>query len=169
MIKKLENFTLPPLPVEEKVCFTCKVSKKLGLFNIDRRKYQLPSDKGRCKVCISCERDRALKEMSVIRFDFDLNDFKITRFKSKEEVDAFFGIHKAYVEDPKNPIQIGCSYKCTWQNGNFKFELLDIVGNRGKLKSINGKEFWTNVADLIFVKSTENKDTLRRLRTGEFD
>lgn len=76
--------------MDSKKCFQCKKELLLSEFDIDRRKYQIKADKGRCKVCKECEYMNALRDMSVIRFNFDENKFIITKFETKKEVNNFF-------------------------------------------------------------------------------
>ena len=76
--------------MESKKCFTCKQELPLSDFDVDRRKYQLKSDKGTCKVCKECEYKRALEQMSTIKFNFDTNKFDIINFETVDEVNKFF-------------------------------------------------------------------------------
>lgn len=75
---------------ETKKCFACKKELPLTYFAVDRRKYQLKSDKGTCKVCFDCEEERALKTLSLIRFNFQKNEFEIITFETKEDVYNYF-------------------------------------------------------------------------------
>ena len=75
---------------DTKQCFSCKQLLELNKFDIDRRKYQVKSDKGTCKVCIDCEYKKALENMSVIRFDFENDKFITIEFNSIDEVNKFF-------------------------------------------------------------------------------
>jgi len=76
--------------LEKKQCFQCKKHLILDRFSLDRRKYQLPTDKGRCKVCIKCNKNNALKDMSTIRFNFKENKFETIEFKSKNQINIFY-------------------------------------------------------------------------------
>jgi len=73
-----------------KKCFRCKLQKSLSAFDVDRRKYQLPSDLGTCKVCIKCNLERALKDLSTIKFNFEDNKFEVKKFENKEEAIKYF-------------------------------------------------------------------------------
>lgn len=60
---------------------------------------------------------------------------------------------------------IGCNYHTTWQrNKSMRFVLAEIKDNKARLQTRNtGKDFWTNITDLIFIESDYNKkkaDTL---------
>lgn len=77
---------------QTKQCFTCKQILPLSLFNPDKRKYQIPSDKGTCKVCIPCELEKAIKTMEVIRFDLSAGKFDTIKFNSIHEVINYFNI-----------------------------------------------------------------------------
>lgn len=69
-----------------KKCFHCKIEKPLEEFNIDRRKYQLKADKGTCKVCNKCYREKSIKDKSVIFFNFETDKFEIIKFETEQEV-----------------------------------------------------------------------------------
>ena len=73
-----------------KQCFNCKEHLPLEDYHLDRRKYQVPADKGRCKVCIKCELKRALKNMEIMVFSFKENDFITTKFADSFEVINYF-------------------------------------------------------------------------------
>lgn len=76
--------------LEKKKCFQCKKSFTLDKFSLDRRKYQLPIDKGRCKVCIKCNKANTMRDMSTIRFNFEENKFQIITFTSKNQINKFY-------------------------------------------------------------------------------
>ena len=61
-----------------------------------------------------------------------------------------------YKED--NPIVIGCNYHTIWQKHKaMRFKLIGVVNNRAHLKTTRtNKDFWTDVADLIFITSSHN-------------
>lgn len=73
-----------------KKCFSCKKPRLLFLFSKNRRQYNLPADIGRCKCCNICELKKALKTLSVLRFDFDIQKYKIIHFKNKFNVLMYF-------------------------------------------------------------------------------
>lgn len=79
-----------PEKMKAKKCFRCKTEKSLDKFQEDRRKYQLPSDLGTCKVCIQCNVERALEDLSTCAFNFGENKFEIVKFHNKEEVIKYF-------------------------------------------------------------------------------
>jgi hypothetical protein len=86
LFKKLKNY----FKLDFKQCFSCKKELSLNKFPHDFRKYQRESDKGKCKVCINCEEDKALINLTVIRFNTDINKFHIISFNSKKEVQKHF-------------------------------------------------------------------------------
>ena len=56
-------------------------------------------------------------------------------------------------------IVVGCNYHTTWQsNKGMRFVLAEVKGDKARLQTRNtGKDFWTNVSDLIFIESDYNK------------
>lgn len=72
--------------MEVKKCFKCGKEKSLDEFKIDRMKYQLPSDKGRCKVCKDCDLFRAMMTKSICRYNFELKKFEVIKFETRDEV-----------------------------------------------------------------------------------
>lgn len=63
------------------------------------------------------------------------------------------------------PIIKGCNYHTTWQsNKGMRFVLKGIRGNKANLITRNTKnDFWTDLADLIFIKSGHNIRKAKRL------
>lgn len=76
--------------MKSKKCFRCKIEKSLDKFQEDKRKYQLPSDLATCKVCIECNIERALEDLSLVFFNFEENKFEVVKFEDKEEVIKYF-------------------------------------------------------------------------------
>jgi predicted metal-binding protein len=76
--------------MESKKCFTCKIEKTLNQFDVDRMEYQLKTDKGTCKVCKDCELNKALKTLSIIRYNFEIMKFEIINFNNHDEVLNYF-------------------------------------------------------------------------------
>jgi len=64
-------------------------------------------------------------------------------------------------------IVIGCNYHTTWQtNRRMRFVLTDVKGNKARLQTrISGKDFWTNLKDLIFIETNYNKQKAKELRS----
>ena len=62
-------------------------------------------------------------------------------------------------------IVIGCNYHTKWQaNKAMRFVLVEVSGTKARLKTRNtGKDFWTNVDDLIFINSDHNKRKAQQL------
>jgi len=78
------------------------------------------------------------------------------------------GEHCEYVEEEKTQmtqIVIGCNYHTKWQsNKAMRFVLVEISGTKARLKTRNtGKDFWTNVDDLIFINSPHNNSKAQKL------
>lgn len=74
---------------ETKKCFYCKIEKPLEYFSINKRKYQVKQEKGRCISCKQCFLEQSIKDLSVIYFDFELNKYIIEKFETAEEVIKF--------------------------------------------------------------------------------
>lgn len=74
---------------ETKKCFYCKIEKPLDDFSINKRKYQVKKEKGRCISCKQCFLEQSIKDLSVIYFDFELNKYIIEKFETAEEVIKF--------------------------------------------------------------------------------
>jgi hypothetical protein len=73
-----------------KKCFKCKELLALDKFNVDNRKYQLPADKGTCKVCIKCEIERTLNDLSTVKFNYEIDKFEVIKFENKEQVKQYY-------------------------------------------------------------------------------
>lgn len=79
------------------------------------------------------------------------------------------GEHCEYIEEKKpelmNNIIIGCNYHTNWQTHKaMRFVLVEVSGNMARLKTRNtGKDFWTNIDDLVFINSDHNKRKAQQL------
>ena len=64
-----------------------------------------------------------------------------------------------------NPLVVGCNYHTTWQeNKSMRFVLIGLKGSRARLATrTTCKDFWTDVKDLVFIKSDYNKNKAARL------
>jgi hypothetical protein len=71
-------------------CFHCGIDKPLEKFKDNTRKYQIKSAKGKCIVCKACSFHKALKTLSVVRYDFEEKNFKVINFKNQYEVLDFY-------------------------------------------------------------------------------
>ena len=60
-------------------------------------------------------------------------------------------------ESPR--IEIGCNYHTTWQaHKAMRFVLVEVKGDRARLRTrTTGKDFWTDVKDLIFISTSHNR------------
>ena len=52
-------------------CFTCKIDKPLSKYKDNNMRYQVKSYNGKCIVCKECSFKKALKELSIVRYDFE--------------------------------------------------------------------------------------------------
>ena len=73
-----------------KNCFRCKELLPLSDFKVDNRKYQLKADMGTCKVCKKCELERTLKDLSTVKYNYELEKFEVIKFNNEKEVYDFF-------------------------------------------------------------------------------
>jgi hypothetical protein len=65
-----------------KRCFTCKRLKPLIWFKINKRKYQLKSDKGRAVDCRLCNVKRLLKQNGeVLKYNYVTNKYDAITIK----------------------------------------------------------------------------------------
>lgn len=71
-------------------CFNCGVEKPLKKFKDNTRKYQIKSAKGKCIVCKACSFHKALSTLSVVRYNFEENIFKVITFENKCDIVDFF-------------------------------------------------------------------------------
>lgn len=83
---------IEPVVIDTRVkkCFLCKVPKPLSEYDPDRRKYQLKPDMNTCKVCKICDYNRALDELSIVRYNYETEKFEVIKFKDKEDVKTFY-------------------------------------------------------------------------------
>lgn len=70
------------------------MEKPLTEFTINRRKYSLPSDKGRNIVCLDCCEEKALKQLSCVSFNFTTNQFDIVHFESVDKVKEYYAAQR---------------------------------------------------------------------------
>jgi hypothetical protein len=73
-----------------KECFNCKELLTLDKFKVDNRKYQLPANKGTCKVCIKCEIERTLNDLSTVKFNYETDKFEVIKFENENEVREYY-------------------------------------------------------------------------------
>ena len=62
-------------------------------------------------------------------------------------------------------IIIGCNYHTKWQrNKAMRFVLKEVRGDKARLVTrTTGKNFWTNVSDLIFIETKYNLEKAIKL------
>jgi hypothetical protein len=70
-----------------------------------------------------------------------------------------------YPRFSETSIVIGCNYHTKWQKHSaMRFVLKEIKGDKARLNTrTSGRDFWTNVSDLIFIMSKHNIDKAKRL------
>lgn len=73
-----------------KKCFLCKELLPLEEFDVDNRKYQLKADMGTCKVCRKCELERAIRDLSTVKFNYETNKFEVIKFENEDEVREYY-------------------------------------------------------------------------------
>ena len=58
----------------------------------------------------------------------------------------------------ENKIILGCNYHTKWQsNKAMRFVLKEVKGDKARLATRrSGKNFWTNISDLIFIDTKYN-------------
>lgn len=86
---------------EKKQCFTCKKDLPLSRFSHDYRNYRRHSDKDRCKVCVNCERDKALAQKSIIRFNNVTGKFWVIPFNNNREIENYFRYERRKARGPR--------------------------------------------------------------------
>jgi hypothetical protein len=77
-----------------KNCFLCKELLSLEEFDVDNRKYQLKADMGTCKVCRKCELERAIRDLSTVKFNYETNKFEVIKFENEDEVREYYTNNK---------------------------------------------------------------------------
>jgi len=65
----------------------------------------------------------------------------------------------------ESSIVIGCNYHTKWQKHSaMRFVLKEVKGDKARLITRStGKDFWTNINDLIFIMSNHNISKAERL------
>lgn len=76
--------------MDYKNCFTCKQELPLDAFNPSSMKYQLKTDKNVMRVCKKCTFFKAIKQLSMIKYNFEIMKFEIIEFKNAGEVAEYF-------------------------------------------------------------------------------
>lgn len=65
-----------------KTCFTCKRTKPLFLFKLNKMKYQIKSNKGVVTECRVCSVKRLYKQDGyVVKYNFELKKFQVVYIK----------------------------------------------------------------------------------------
>jgi uncharacterized CHY-type Zn-finger protein len=61
--------------MDYKNCFTCKQELPLNAFNPSSMKYQLKTDKNVMRVCKKCTFFKSIKQLSMIKYNFEIMKF----------------------------------------------------------------------------------------------
>jgi len=85
--------------------------------------------------------------------------------KVENTTSAPLAANVCYPQFSEKSIVIGCNYHTKWQKYSaMRFVLKEVNGDKARLITRNtGKDFWTNVSDLIFIMSKHNIDKAIRL------
>jgi hypothetical protein len=76
--------------MDYKNCFTCKQELPLNAFNPSSMKYQLKTDKNVMRVCKKCTFFKVIKQLSMIKYNFEIMKFEIIEFENAGEVAEYF-------------------------------------------------------------------------------
>lgn len=82
--------------IDYKTCFKCKNLLPLTSFTVDKRKYQLPEDKGHCKICDKCEFFSTLTNLSNVRYNYEESKFIVNHFNNRAEVVQWYEEQKFF-------------------------------------------------------------------------
>ena len=70
-------------------CFTCFKFRETKYFDDNHREYQRPSQKGKLFSGRRCTRERVLRELRAVRYDFTERKFVVHQFKNKNQALKF--------------------------------------------------------------------------------
>jgi len=73
-----------------KQCFKCRRMLSLDEYTDNKRIYTLKTDMGKNRVCKICNFDRAVKNKSVVRYDYEQSKFVVIKFNNIGEVGEYF-------------------------------------------------------------------------------
>jgi len=73
-----------------KQCFQCRRMLSLDEYTDNKRIYTLKTDMGKNRVCKICNFDRAVKNKSVVRYDYEQSKFVVIKFNNIGEVGEYF-------------------------------------------------------------------------------
>ena len=73
-----------------KECFNCKELLPLSEYKVSRKSGLLKSDLGRCRVCRKCELERAIRDLSTVKFNYEINKFEVIKFENENEVREYY-------------------------------------------------------------------------------
>jgi hypothetical protein len=73
-----------------KQCFQCRRMLSLDEYTDNKRIYTLKTDMDKNRVCKICNFDRAVKNKSVVRYDYEQSKFVVIKFNNIGEVGEYF-------------------------------------------------------------------------------
>jgi hypothetical protein len=77
-----------------KQCFQCRRMLSLDEYTDNNRIYKLKIDMGKNIVCKICNFNRAVKNKSVVRYDYEQSKFVVIKFNNIGEVGEYFENNK---------------------------------------------------------------------------
>lgn len=73
-----------------KECFKCRRMLSLNDYTVNKRVYKLKTDLGRNRVCKICTFETAVKNQSLIQYNFEENKFDNIKFEDIGQVAEYF-------------------------------------------------------------------------------
>jgi len=73
-----------------KQCFKCRRMLDLNEYTDNKRIYTLKTDMGKNRVCKICNFDSAVKQKSLVKYDYEQSEFVVINFNNIGEVGEYF-------------------------------------------------------------------------------
>jgi hypothetical protein len=73
-----------------KQCFKCRRMLPLHEYTDNKRIYTLNTDMGKNRVCKICNFDSAVKQKSLVKYDYEQSKFVVINFNNIGEVGEYF-------------------------------------------------------------------------------
>jgi len=73
-----------------KQCFKCRRMLPLHEYTDNKRIYTLKTDMGKNRVCKICNFDSAVKQKSLVKYDYEQSKFVVINFNNIGEVGEYF-------------------------------------------------------------------------------